>query len=38
MIYQFKTGKTYRGIDAQTAGDELERIRNANKGRLETHG
>lgn len=36
MIYKFKTGLTYKGVDAQTAGDELERIRRANGGRLET--
>lgn len=36
MIYKFKQGHTLRGIDAQTLGDELERIRNANDGRLST--
>lgn len=37
MIYKFKQGNTFKGIDAQVAGDELERIRNANGGRLEVH-
>lgn len=37
MIYKFKTGATYKGINPQTAGDELERIRRANGGKLETH-
>jgi hypothetical protein len=37
MIYQFRQKTNiYHGIDAQTAGEELERIRNANNGRLET--
>lgn len=36
MIYQFRTGKTFRGVDAQTAGEELERIRNASGGKLAT--
>lgn len=35
MIYKFTTGHTYRGVDAQTVGDELERIRNASGGKLE---
>ena len=34
MIYQFRTGQTFCGIDAQTAGEELERIRLSNDGRL----
>lgn len=34
MIYQFKTGLTFCGVDAQTAGEELERIRIANDGKL----
>lgn len=38
MIYKFRQGNTYRGVDAQTVGDELERIRNANDGRLSTTG
>ncbi len=36
MIYQFKSGNTYRGANAQAVGEELERIRNANCGKLET--
>lgn len=36
MIYEFRYGKTYCGLDPQTTGDELERIRVANGGRLPT--
>lgn len=36
MIYKFKSGNTYRGVDAKTVGDELERIRLARDGRLVT--
>jgi hypothetical protein len=34
MIYQFKTGHTFQGVDAQTAGEELEQIRLQNAGKL----
>lgn len=36
MIYQFRTGNTYRGVDAQTVGEELERIRRASGDKLLT--
>jgi hypothetical protein len=36
VIYKFKQGNTFRGIEAQTAGEELERIRRANGGELAT--
>lgn len=36
MIYKFKQGNTFKGIDAQVVGDELERIRRANDGKLES--
>lgn len=35
MIYKFKNGN-YRGMNAQQTGEELERIRQANGGQLET--
>lgn len=35
MVYQFRPGTRVKGIDAQTAGDELERIRERD-GKLET--
>jgi hypothetical protein len=34
MIYQFKSGHVYHGVDAQTAGEELERIRVLHGGKL----
>lgn len=34
MIYRFKKGITYHGVDAQIAGEELERIRVKNGGKL----
>ncbi len=34
MIYQFRPGFTVRAMDAQTVGEELEAIREANAGRL----
>ncbi len=34
MIYRFKSGQTFHGVDAQVAGEELERIRLANAGKL----
>jgi hypothetical protein len=34
MIYQFKSGQTFHGVDAQVAGEELERIRLINDGKL----
>lgn len=34
MIYQFKQGATYKGIDAQQAGEALEEIRISHKGEL----
>lgn len=36
MIYQFRTGFSITKVDAQTVGDELERIRNAHDGKLRT--
>jgi hypothetical protein len=36
MVYKFKTG-SYKGLDAQQTGDELERIRTESEGKLETH-
>lgn len=36
MIYQFRTGNVYQGVTAQIAGEELERIRLANDGKLLT--
>lgn len=36
MIFQFRHGNTYRGLDAETVGNELERIRRANDGKLPT--
>ena len=35
MVYKFKFG-SYKGLDAQITGDELERIRRSNEGRLAT--
>src|SRR5262245_31987303 len=35
MVYQFRTGARVKGIDAQTVGDELERIRTRD-GKIET--
>lgn len=35
MVYQWKSG-THAPLDAQTAGEELERIRTHNNGRLES--
>jgi len=34
--FKFKGGETYRGIKAQDAGEELERIRERNGGQLQT--
>lgn len=36
MVYKFRSGETYRGIPAQDAGRELERIRESNDGKLHT--
>lgn len=36
MVYRFRSGETYRGIPAQAAGAELERIRESNDGKLHT--
>lgn len=33
MVYKFKTG-SYRGLDAQKTGEELERIRQSDGGKL----
>ncbi len=35
MVYKFRSGN-YKGLDAQVTGDELERIRQGNDGRLES--
>jgi hypothetical protein len=36
MVYRFRDGQTYSGIDANIAGQELEHIREANGGKLYT--
>ena len=36
MIYQFKSGFRTDGLNAQAVGEELERIRSVNGGKLET--
>lgn len=36
MIYQFESGTKYKGLDAQTVGSELERIRESSGGELPT--
>lgn len=36
MVYRFRSGATYRGVKAEEAAEELERIRQANGGRLYT--
>lgn len=36
MVYQFESGTKYKGLDAQTVGTELERIRQGSGGELPT--
>lgn len=36
MVYQWRNGNSYRGLDAQTVGNEFERIRAEHDGELYT--